>query len=114
MLLKVFTLQINSKQDMVLLEKALGRLLGSEFNKCSLVRSQEFINIRLRALYDRGPADRIVAYGERVKVCLEVDKTADIFLMESSMDDGPSLLGKRSSLEEEDPLCDQYESMENI
>jgi len=114
MLLKVFTLQIHNQQDMALLERTLGRLLGSEFNKCSLVRSQEFINIRLRALYDRGPADRIVAYGERVKVCLEVDKTADIFLMESCMDDAPSLLGKRSSVDEDDPSCDQYESMDNI
>jgi hypothetical protein len=100
MLCKVFSIQIQCKNDMARLEDALVRLMGGERSKCSLIRSQEFVNIRLRALYDRGPSERIVVYGERVKVCLESDKTVDIYLSELGLDSVPVLLGKRDSPED--------------
>lgn len=95
MLCKVFSIQIQTSEDMAKLEEALVRLVGGERSKCTLIRSQEFVNLRLRALYDRGPEDRIVAYGGRIKVCLESDKTADVYLMEFGLDSVPALLGKR-------------------
>ena len=103
MLHKVFSIQIQCKEDMAKLEEALVRLLGGEQSKCSLVRSQEFINIRLRALYNRGPAERIEVYGERVKICLDVDKTAEIYLMELGLDAVPALLGKRPCPDDPEP-----------
>ena len=106
MLCKVFSIQIQSKDDMAKLEDALVRLMGGERSKCALIRSQEFINIRLRALYDRGPAERIVVYAERVKVCLESDKTADIYLAELGIDSVPVLLGKRDCPEDEPQPAD--------
>lgn len=96
MLCKVFSIQIQTKEDMAKLEDALVRLTGGERSKCALIRAQEFVNLRLRALYDRGPAERIVVYGERVKICLESDKTVDIYLMELGVEGVPALLGKRS------------------
>lgn len=101
MLYKVFSIQIQRSDDMVKLEEALVRLVGGERSKCALVRSQDFVNLRLRALYDRGPRDRIVVYGERIKVCLEIDKTAEIYLMEFGVDSVPALLGKRGCPDDE-------------
>lgn len=101
MLCKVFSIQIKTTDDMGRLEEALVRLVGGERSKCALVRSQDFVNLRLRALYDRGPSDRIVVYGERIKVCLESDKTAEIYLIELGIDGVPALLGKRGCPEEE-------------
>lgn len=95
MLCKVFSIKVESKDDMAKLEDALVCLMGGERSKCALIRSQDFVNIRLRALYDRGPSERIVVYGERVKVCLELDKTVEIYLMELGVDGVPVLSGKR-------------------
>jgi hypothetical protein len=106
MLCKVFSVHIQTKEDMGKLEEALISLLGGERSKCSLIRSQEFVNIRLRALYNRGPAERIVVYGERVKVCLELDKTAHIYLMELGLDAVPALLGKRDCPEDGAGQCE--------
>lgn len=110
MLCKVFSVHIQSKEDMARLEEALVSLLGGERSKCALIRSQEFVNIRLRALYDRGPAERIVVYGERVKVCLELDKTADIYLIELGVDAVPVLMGKRACPEEDDEAFEREAS----
>ena len=109
MLYKVFSIQVKTKEDMSRLEEALVSLLGGEQSKCALVRSQEFINIRLRALYNRGPSEAIVVYGERVKICLDPDKNADVYLMELGVDAIPSLLGKRPASDDPRGACDEQE-----
>ena len=109
MLYKVFSIHVKTKEDMDKMEQALVSLLGGEQSKCALMRSQEFINIRLRALYDRGPAENIVVYGERVKICLDPEKHAEIYLMELGVDSVPALLGKRSFSEDPSGACDDQD-----
>jgi len=108
-LYKVFSIQVKTKEDMAKLEEALVSLLGGEQSKCAMMRSQEFINIRLRALYNRGPAEAIVVYGEKVKICLTPEKNADIYLMELGIDAVPALLGKRAHQDDAGGACDDLD-----
>ena len=87
------------------LEQTVASLLGGEYNKCSFIRSQDFITLRLRALYTRAqeasvaPRDPIVVYGEGLKITLDVDNNASVFLVSPSIEAESSLqhnLGKRA------------------
>jgi hypothetical protein len=106
---KVYTIQIKNPKDMNSLEQTLASLLGGEHNKCAFIRSQEFIALRLRALYGRSPSAQAAAssvvYGEGLKITLDPDNHASVYLVSPSIEADPSLLvGKRacpdSSLEE--------------
>ena len=101
---KVFTRPIRSMADMALLETTIGGLLGGEHSKCSLVRTNEFVQLRLCALYDRG-APPLHVYGEGLQISLDVDNVASVYLLISSIEpDDVVLLGKRpASVEPDDP-----------
>ena len=91
---KVYSIRIRDKEDMAVLESTLGGLLGGEQNKCALVRSFEFVNLRLSALYGRGPPAMSV-YGGDLQIALAADKNVTIYHLSSTVDVEESLLGKR-------------------
>jgi hypothetical protein len=99
---KVFVQRITCKEDMTLLEETIGNLLGGEHNKCSLVRCNEFVQLRLCALYNRG-ARPVHAYGEGLQISLDVDNVASVYLLSTYVDadDALLVLGKRSEPEPE-------------
>jgi hypothetical protein len=107
MLFKVFSIIVRSNEDMVRLESIVRGLLGGEQSKkCAFMRSQEYIALRLLALYKREIISKpMVVYSEGVKVCLNPDWSVDIFMLEMGVDnDVTSVLGKRngSDLEQEE------------
>lgn len=102
---KVFVQRIGDKEDMTRLEETIGGLLGGEHNKCSLVRCNEFVQLRLCALYGRGSRP-VHVYGEGLQISLDVDNVASVYLLSSLVDtDEPLgvLLGKRAEPDERQP-----------
>jgi hypothetical protein len=96
---KVFMQPIRGKEDMALLESTIGSLLGGEQNKCSLVRSSEFVQLRLCALYDRGTRP-VHVYGEGLQISLGRDNVASVYLLCGNVElEQETLLGKRSEPE---------------
>lgn len=95
---KVFSIRVQDKSDMDVLESTVGRLLGGEQNKCALVRSQEFIKLRLSALYGRG--DKVMSvYGGDLQISLDSDRMVTVYHLSSGVDPDESLLGKRVECE---------------
>jgi hypothetical protein len=92
---KVFMLQIQSKEDMSLLESTIGGLLRGEHNKCALIRCNEFIQLRLCALYGKGKAP-IHVYGEGLQISLDKSNVVSVYLLTSYVEADEGLLGKRS------------------
>jgi hypothetical protein len=96
---KVFVQHIRGKEDMTLLESTIGNLLGGEQNKCSFVRSSEFVQLRLCALYDRGVRP-VHVYGEGLQISLGRDNVASVYLLCGNLEvEQDVLLGKRSEPE---------------
>jgi hypothetical protein len=95
---KVFAINITSKEDMAVLESTVGSLLGGEQNKCALVRSQEFIKLRLSALYGRGERAMSV-YGGDLQIKLDADRTVTVYHLSFGVDQDETLLGKRAECE---------------
>jgi hypothetical protein len=99
---KVYMQGIGGMEDMAALELAIGGLLGGEHNKCSLVRSNEFVQLRLCALYGKGEKPMHV-YGEGLQISLDDANVASVYLLCSSVDADEILLGKRSERERSQP-----------
>ena len=95
---KVFAIRIKDKEDMAVLESTVGGLLGGEQNKCALVRSHEFVSLRLSALYGRGTAP-VSVYGGDLQIHLDADRNVTVYLLASAVDMDESLLGKRTEPE---------------
>lgn len=95
---KVFVQRIECKEDMSCLEQTIGGLLGGEHNKCSLIRCNEFIQLRLRALYRKGVGP-IHVYGEGLQISLDENNVATVYLLTSFVEPDEGLLGKRSEPE---------------
>ncbi len=94
---KLLGVRVQGKDDMTRIETFLGGLLGSKLSRCALVRSQDFIKLRLCALYSRGEPPMTV-YGEGVQVYLDREKNVTVYLLTNSVpDDEPGAvpLGKR-------------------
>ena len=100
---KVFMLQIQSKEDMSLLESTIGGLLRGEHNKCALIRCNEFIQLRLCALYGKGKAP-IHVYGEGLQISLDKSNVVSVYLLTSYVEADEGLLGKRSEPEKSEAL----------
>ena len=100
---KVFAKCIKGKEDMAELESTVGSLLGGEANKCSLIRSSDFIQLRLRALYncDGGGPPPLHVFGEGLQISLDQDNVASVFLLSMSVDDDVILGRKRSEPDSE-------------
>jgi hypothetical protein len=95
---RVFSQRIQDKEDMILLESTVAGLLGGEHNKCYLIRSSEFVQLRLCALYDKGLRPLHV-YGENLQISLDTDNVASVYLLAMSVDAEEILLGKRAEPE---------------
>lgn len=108
---KVFVQRIEGKEDMALLESTIGCLLGGEKNKCSLVRCNEFVQLRLRALYGKGVAP-VHVYGEGLQISLTADNVASVYLLTSYVEPDEGLLGKRSEPEPAEPAEKERVSQE--
>jgi len=79
---------------MALVEHIIGQLLGGENDKCAFVRSSEFLKLRLSALYKGPVGAMIVVYSDTVKITLDNENWARIFLLEEAV--APEgVLGKR-------------------
>lgn len=96
---RLATVRILGKDDMTSVEKRLAQILGGkEDAKCTLLRSEDFIKLRLCALYDIGKAPLSV-YHENVQVHLGENKTISIFLLcteyLSEDDDSNALSGRK-------------------
>jgi hypothetical protein len=100
---KVFMLQIQSKEDMSLLESTVGSLLRGEHNKCALIRCNEFIQLRLCALYGKG-VPPIHVYGEGLQISLDANNVVSVYLLTSFVEADEGLLGKRSEPEKSEAL----------
>ena len=100
---KVFTLQIQGKEDMSLLESTIGGLLRGEHNKCALIRCNEFIQLRLCALYGKG-IPPIHVYGEGLQRSLDASNVVSVYLLMSYVEADEGLLGKRSEPEKSGSL----------
>ena len=100
---KVFAKCIKGNKDMVELESMVGSLLGGEDNKCSLTRSSDFVQLRLRALYGRGgvPLQPLHVFGEGLQISLDQDNVASVFLLSMSVDDDVILGQKRTEPDSE-------------
>lgn len=94
---KVASVRVTTKDDMTRLEQELCRVVGAK-SMCSLLRSGEYIRIRLCALYDRGKAP-LSAYAQNVQIHLSEDKTVSVFLLSSQLlGDDTIVLGKRKEM----------------
>jgi hypothetical protein len=102
---RVFMLKIQTQQDMAKLEQTVASMLGGEHLKCSFIRSKDFISLRLRALYTaREHSEALVIYGQNLKISLDMDNNATVFLLDPGIEQDPtlcpytchSLLGKRA------------------
>lgn len=108
MLQKLFSIMVETKEDMAKVEEVVGGLLGGEFNKCAFTRSHEFIKLRLHALYPRKSdgvrSCNISVYGEGLKITLTPSGVVCVFITDPCFeparsplaDDMHSGLGKRS------------------
>jgi hypothetical protein len=98
---KVFARSIQGQKDMAELESTVGSLLGGEDNKCSLIRSSDFVQLRLRALYGRGVPPPVHVYGEGLQISLDQANVASVFLLSVSAEDDVILGKKRSEPDSE-------------
>lgn len=103
------SVRVADLKDMARIEEKLCQLLGGDQRKsCALVRTKDFISLRLCALYNHGKAP-MSAYYQNVQVSLDADKTVAIYLLsmnpvETTVDEA-MVLGKRrqpDSPEDED------------
>lgn len=95
----VLSIKIRGQEDMARLEQTIGVLLGGENHKCSLMRSKDFVSLRLRALYNRPailPREGLLVYGEGLKITLDDQNNAAVYLTVPSIDQDESVLGKRA------------------
>lgn len=103
---KIVSKRIGSATDMAWVEAEIGRIMGCEERKCSLVDSNDFVSLRLCALYGRGGKKApLSVYRGDLQIKLDSDNTLTVYLLTSelvALEDLPSL-GKR--LDPEDPVC---------
>lgn len=99
---RVVGVRIASKDDMTRVEQELCKVIGSK-GKCTLLRSKDFIRLRLCALYGRGEPPMSV-YSHNVQVHLSEDKTVSIFLLSTELlgAEGVVVLGKRANPDNSD------------
>jgi hypothetical protein len=117
MLRKILSLHVGNKEDMARLEAGIVDLLGGEHHKCSFIRSEAFVKLRLRALYGRGDASSaptVSAYWEGLKVTLTQGGTVCVYIADACVEEAPveeepsSLPRKRSfaaAMLEESQCC---------
>ena len=98
---KVFSIRVKCKEDMAKLESVVGGLLGGEQNKCSFVRCQDFVNLRLCALYNRGETPLSI-YAENIQISLDTEKNVTVYMLSTGVEESDHILGKRAHESEQD------------
>ena len=101
MLELVTSITINGPADMVALEEKIVSILGGEHHKCSFIRSNGFVSLRLNALYNKSWDKGMLVVGPGLELALGPDKTVRLYLYQGSVDSDP-LLGKRPFHDEDD------------
>jgi len=94
MLTELYTKRIRGAQDMSEFEAVVVRVMGCE--QCSFMRSHDYLRFRLGALYRPELEEPLECYGERVKVRLDLDRNATVYLLEDCAP-AEGLLGKRDA-----------------
>lgn len=83
---KIASVQINCMRDMETVEREIGRIMGCERRRCSLVQSQDFLKLRLCALYGRGGCKAPISiFKGDMQVSLDDKKTISIYLLTSDV-----------------------------
>jgi len=98
----VYSIHIGNREDMRKLEDYITLLLKGENNQCSFIRTQEFVSMRLHALYRPPPADDITVYGDNIKIVLDSHKDATVYIMDQGFIDESETFtsGKRPAPDE--------------
>ena len=93
MLTTIYSKRIDGQRDMAELESVLTRAIGG--GRAGFVRSEEYVRFRLAALYGvaTGPVE---AYGDTLKVTLDKDRNATVYLLGPTVEPDASL-GKRAA-----------------
>jgi len=99
MLREVYSKQIKGAADMSEFEAVVARVMGCE--QCSFMRSQDYLRFRIGALYRAELEEPLESYGERVKVRLDCDRIATVYLLEDTVPP-EVLLGKRDAPDSDD------------
>ena len=94
MLELVMTITVRGPADMLALEDKVVSILGGEQHKCSFIRSNGFVSLRLNALYNKTWDKGMIVVGPGLELTLGPDKTIRLYLYQSSVDPDP-VLGKR-------------------
>lgn len=93
MMSAVYSRLITCKEDMSELEQVMTRINGG--HRCSFMRSSDYIRFRLAALYHTVQLP-VEAYGETLKVTLDCDRIATIYILGHILTE-ESELGKRGA-----------------
>lgn len=82
---KIFSVRVGCMADMTAVEREISRVVGGKDERQSiLLRSQEFVRLRLSALYDKGGKSIPMSiYCGNLQVCLDHDKTVTVYLLSS-------------------------------
>jgi hypothetical protein len=84
MLQKLFSIRVDNKRDMSRLEEVVVGLLGGECNRCSFLRSGEYLRFRNIALYSRASAEDsqwpVSVHFEGLKLTLTATRVACIYV----------------------------------
>jgi hypothetical protein len=99
MLTEVYSKQIKGAADMSEFEAVVARVMGCE--QCSFMRSQDYLRFRIGALYRAELEEPLESYGERVKVRLDCDRIATVYLLEDTVPP-EALLGRQDAPHESD------------
>ena len=95
--------RINGARDMAKVEGEIGRIMGCQNRKCSLVHSYDFVSLRLCALYGRGGKKApLTVYRENIQISLDDNQTITVYLLTSDVApiDEVVASGKKRELEE--------------
>lgn len=109
MMTAVYSRRIASKEDMSELEQVMTRINGGQ--RCSFMRSRDYIRFRLAALYNTFDLP-VEAYGESLKVTLDSDRTATVFILGHVVTEAESDLGKRQCPDSDDSEAERGERLE--
>lgn len=96
---KMMSVCVKSLEDMAVVEREIGRIMGCEQRKCSLVGSHDFVSLRLCALYGRGGVHPpFSVFRENLQVSLDDKRMVTVYLLVSDvspLEDTDVVLGKR-------------------
>ena len=94
---------IGGAADLLEAERVIAACLRGESGRCSFLRSEAYVRLRLAALYSPSPAP-VVAYHERLRVSLAPDGRLSVYWADQSEPPDARVLGSRCF--EPPPACE--------